>query len=91
MKTLWTLWAGPDPDLGRRLRAGRRRLGLTQTQVAGKLGRTTSTVCMWEKGRRPISAGDLVSYGAIIHATLADLIGDDHPGALLDSTSLTEM
>lgn len=87
---MWQLWAGPDPELGLRLRHARRRAGMTQTQVATSLGRTVSTVCMWEKGQRSISSADLARYGILIHASLSDLIGTDSPAALFPGTSLTE-
>jgi transcriptional regulator with XRE-family HTH domain len=48
---------GYDPDpagdgLPDRLRAVRRRLGLTQTELAVRLGQDEAHVCRWERGQR---------------------------------------
>jgi transcriptional regulator with XRE-family HTH domain len=45
----------PEPagqDLPDRLRAIRRRLGLTQAELAARLGQDESQICRWEGGRR---------------------------------------
>lgn len=68
-----------DVDLPLRLRAARKRAGMTLAQVAVCAGRDTSTICTWETGRRGISYSDLATYGACVHASIADLIGDDLP------------
>jgi transcriptional regulator with XRE-family HTH domain len=36
-------------------RQRRRRLGLTQGDIADSLGVTTATVCRWEKARMPVA------------------------------------
>ena len=35
-----------------KIRAIRKRLGLTQAQLAGSLGVTPAAVCLWESGKR---------------------------------------
>src|SRR5262245_22404098 len=41
----------PAVGLGNALRANRHRRGLTQVDVARRLGVTAETVCRWERGR----------------------------------------
>ena len=47
--------------VGRELRAARRVLGLTQAQVAGRLGVTASYVAAVETGRRNLTLGQLAN------------------------------
>jgi transcriptional regulator with XRE-family HTH domain len=84
VNALWNTRTACDPDLGRRLRAARQAAGMTQAVVARQMGRTTSAVCMWEKGQRGMGINDLVAYGSAVHISLAELIGDDPlPAALV--------
>ena len=49
---------GPRGNLGRRLRAAREALGLTQEQAAEVLGVARTTVARWETGaHRPTGPG----------------------------------
>jgi transcriptional regulator with XRE-family HTH domain len=43
---------GDHPWTGERIRELRLRLGLTQEDLAQRLGARSSTVCRWERGRR---------------------------------------
>jgi len=45
----------PESMKGSELRMIRKRLNLTQAQLAGELGVTTNTVARWERGERSIS------------------------------------
>ena len=38
-------------NLGKKIRAFRKRYGITQEQFAELIGSTTTTVCFWETGR----------------------------------------
>ncbi len=52
---------------GKKLRAIRKQLGLTQVQFAERLGVTSTAVAYWERGERPI--GEPVARLASILAT----------------------
>jgi predicted ATPase/DNA-binding NarL/FixJ family response regulator/DNA-binding XRE family transcriptional regulator len=74
---------GGEDSVGERLRRLRRRLGLSQEQLARRLGVSFATVNRWESGRTQISAKSL--------ATLAELeagVAADEAGAPGDSTAL---
>lgn len=77
--TGWRLHPHEDAELGLRLRAARRRAGLTQAGVAARIGRTASAVCTWERGKRGIAYDDLIAYAIAVHAPLSDLIGSPTP------------
>lgn len=48
-----------DNDVGRRIRMRRMELGMSQTDLAGKLGLTFQQVQKYEKGANRVSAGRL--------------------------------
>lgn len=48
--------------LGAALRIARKKKGMTQEQVADKLGVTKMAVSHWERGDRSMSAEDLVRF-----------------------------
>lgn len=75
----WRISAVQDEGLPRRLRSARKRARMTLAQVAACTGRDISTVHTWETGKRGIAFDDLARYGACVHASIADLIGDDLP------------
>src|SRR6266511_1093127 len=60
-------------DYGAQMRAARERLGLTQAQVASKVGVTGTTISNWENGKSAPEAPQRVSLDAILD--LADLGG----------------
>jgi predicted ATPase/DNA-binding CsgD family transcriptional regulator/DNA-binding XRE family transcriptional regulator len=64
-------------SVGERLRELRRRLGLSQEQLARRLGVSFATVNRWESGRTQISARSLAAL-AELEATAA--LADDDPG-----------
>jgi transcriptional regulator with XRE-family HTH domain len=64
-----------DPDtVGGRLRAARKRAGLTQEQLAAAVGASQSTVCKWEQNLYGLEVTELIA--------LADALGI-HPAELL--------
>jgi len=67
--------SGTD-SVGERLRDLRRRLGLSQEQLARRLGVSFATVNRWESGRTQISARSLAAL-AELEATAADEAGPD--------------
>ena len=54
--------------------AARKNAGLTQVQMAEKLGVSYITVLDWEKGRRPPRADKLDKYCEICGCTREDII-----------------
>ena len=69
--------AGPDrPEtLGTRLARLRRARGMTQTQLAERLGVTVATVSYWEHDRSRPKAARLQSLAPLLDIALAELIG----------------
>lgn len=55
------------------LRSAREAAGLSQTEVAVKLGVAQTTVSAWERGRIEISIGDLIDYAGAVGVPAADL------------------
>lgn len=51
--------------IGKRIKAERQRLGLTQHSVAVALGCRDATVSDWENGRHPIGADKLLKLSAL--------------------------
>ncbi len=77
--------AGED-SVGERLRHLRRRLGLSQEQLARRLGVSFATVNRWESGRTQISAKSLAALAELEAGVAADEAeGAGGPG---DSTAL---
>lgn len=61
--------------LGKRLRAAREDAGLSQQDVADRLGIYQSTVAFMEKGRRDVSALELVQLARLFGMTADALLG----------------
>jgi transcriptional regulator with XRE-family HTH domain len=61
--------------LGRRLRAAREDAGLSQQDVATRLGIYQSTVAFMEKGRRDVSALELVQLAQLFGLSTDELLG----------------
>lgn len=63
-----------------RIRELRQRNGLTQGQLAGKLGlKSPSTITMWELGSRNPPSTMLPNLAAALHCTIDELFGRDPP------------
>jgi transcriptional regulator with XRE-family HTH domain len=62
-------------QVGQRLQANRKAAGLTQGQVAGRLGMTRSSVANMEAGRQVISVFHLAVMAAAFGVDPADLLG----------------
>jgi transcriptional regulator with XRE-family HTH domain len=65
----------PAQQLGVRLAAARHAAGLSQQQVADKLGVFQSTVAVMEKGRRDVSALELVQLAQLFGLSTDELLG----------------
>ena len=49
----------------------RRMAGLTQAQLARRVGRNHATICRWERGELDLSADDVEKIAAVIREELA--------------------
>lgn len=63
-------------DLGKKIRAHRDELGLTQAELADKLGLTYSSVSQWESGRATPRTPILRQLAELFNTTVADLMGE---------------
>lgn len=59
-----------DADLGRALRAERERKGMTQPEIAAKLGVTKVAVHQWEAGKRSMYAQTLQEYCKVLGVSM---------------------
>jgi transcriptional regulator with XRE-family HTH domain len=69
----------PDPidvEVGARIRARRRALGLSQTALADVLGLTFQQIQKYERGTNRVSASKLVHAARVLGVTVAELIGE---------------
>lgn len=64
-------------DLGKKIRAHRDELGLTQAELADRLGLTYSSVSQWESGRATPRTPILRQLAELFGTTVADLMGED--------------
>lgn len=74
-------------DLGKKIRAHRDELGLTQAELADKLGLTYSSVSQWESGRATPRTPILRQLADLFGTTVADLMGEDATEAAISGTS----
>ncbi|MFC3071214.1 helix-turn-helix domain-containing protein [Phenylobacterium soli] len=66
-------------SIGARLRARRRQLGLSQTDLAEKLGVSFQQVQKYERGSNRIAASTLVAAAEALSTSVAGLVGEDGP------------
>lgn len=74
-------------DLGKKIRAHRDELGLTQAELADKLGLTYSSVSQWESGRATPRTPILRQLAELFDTTVAELMGEDAAEAAISGTS----
>lgn len=74
-------------DLGKKIRAHRDELGLTQAELADKLGLTYSSVSQWESGRATPRTPILRQLADLFNTTVAELMGEDATEAAISGTS----
>lgn len=74
-------------DLGKKIRAHRDELGLTQAELADKLGLTYSSVSQWESGRATPRTPILRQLADLFGTTVAELMGEDATEAAISGTS----
>lgn len=73
--------------LGKKIRAHRDELGLTQAELADKLGLTYSSVSQWESGRATPRTPILRQLADLFGTTVAELMGEDASEAAISGTS----
>ena len=64
-----------------RLKELRKNAGLSQQELAGRLGLAASTMGMYEQGRRTPDYDTLIRLALIFHVTTDYLLGLEHPEA----------
>ncbi len=74
-------------DLGKKIRAHRDELGLTQAELADKLGLTYSSVSQWESGRATPRTPILRQLAELFDTTVAELMGEDATETAISGTS----
>ena len=78
-------------DLNERIHDLRERAGLTQTDLARRLGVTRSCVNAWEMGISRPSIDNILSLGRIFHTTTDYLLGfDNHETILIENYTIEE-
>ena len=69
--------------VGRRIAELRQRAGLSQRELAERLGWARDTIAHYELGRRAIGLDRLAAIAAALHVSPATLIARDAQGAIL--------
>lgn len=66
--------------IGARMRTRRRQLGLSQSELAGKLGVSFQQVQKYERGANRVAASTLVTASLALGTTVAWLVGEESSG-----------
>ena len=69
-----------EQSIGARLRARRRQLGLSQSDLAEKLGVSFQQVQKYERGSNRIAASTLVAAAEALSTNVSSLVGEDGGG-----------
>jgi transcriptional regulator with XRE-family HTH domain len=78
----WTLWfvvrrgSNDEQDFLKRLRQARRDAGLTQVEVAKRLGRSQSFITKAENGERRLDVIELRAFARIYRKRASYFLGD---------------
>jgi transcriptional regulator with XRE-family HTH domain len=68
-----------EREIGARIRARPRQLGLSQSELANRLGVAFQQVQKYERGANRVAASPLVATGLALGVSLAWLVGEDAP------------
>jgi transcriptional regulator with XRE-family HTH domain len=68
-----------DATIGRCVRIAREWAGMTQADLAGRLGWARTTVAAVEAGRRAVLARELVLLARTLGASVRELLGETQP------------
>jgi transcriptional regulator with XRE-family HTH domain len=68
-------------QIGDRMRAARERCGMTQSELAAKLGVSAPTVTLWEnqRNRRAVNVKYLEPIAAALNIRVGELLGESPP------------
>ena len=64
-----------DAQLGEILRTERERRGLSQREIARRIGVSKSAVSLWESGARSMAAVSLAKYCAVLGVSIEYIFG----------------
>ena len=70
---------GLEQAIGARIRARRRQLGLSQSELALKLGVSFQQVQKYERGANRVAASTLVAAADALRVSVGWLVGEDQP------------
>lgn len=68
----------PQPEIGHKIARARIAAGLTQQEVADRMGVTASAVSRWENGSRDLRVEDLMALANALGCWFGDLVADHH-------------
>ncbi len=66
--------------IGARMRTRRRQLGLSQSDLAGRLGVTFQQVQKYERGANRVAASTLLAASVTLNTTVSWLVGEESSG-----------
>lgn len=62
-------------DIGKHLKFARNNAGLTQPQLAQKIGVTHAAISFWENGINIPNVKDCIKIADVLHISLDELVG----------------
>ena len=75
-------------SVGSNIKRFRKRDGLSQEELADKLGVARSTVTQWENGWSNPRMGMVQKLAGVFHVTSSDIVSDDDTGARIPSNAI---
>lgn len=78
-------------ELSKVIKSNRIRIGLTQAELAEKVGLTYSSVSQWESGRAVPRPTTLQQLANLFGITVSDLMGEDAPAIVGSSATLQKV
>lgn len=75
--------------VGRNIKERRGVLGLTQAQLAERLGVDTETLSRFERGKHAPTLKSLIRLAGLLQTTAADLLAEERPQASDDATIMS--
>jgi transcriptional regulator with XRE-family HTH domain len=72
--------AAQELAIGARMRTRRRQLGLSQSDLASKLGVSFQQIQKYERGANRVAASTLLAASQVLGASVSWLVGEETPG-----------